>query len=189
MNNWTEWIGLPANDDSDELIGAVLAAHRKAALENENVSSIALCLNASVQAAFPQCVASALQTLGGPVHGPAQDARELIYGWDDEEIHEFLVDGNIIPGWGNSFFKEGIDPAWAEVDALLRLKYAEHLERVDAITALVSDVKGTPLFPNAAAFTGVTAHVVGIPIGLEMLLVILGRLPAWGMQFMSQRNR
>jgi hypothetical protein len=47
--NWGEWIGLEVEPQADELIAAVLKAHKTAALENENVSSVALSLAASVQ--------------------------------------------------------------------------------------------------------------------------------------------
>jgi citrate synthase len=187
--NWGEWIGLDVESEADELISAVLKAHKTAALENENVSSVALSLAASVQTAFPQSVAAALQTLGGPVHGPTKEAREMIYGWKAEDMFEALNDGQRLPGWGNAFHKEAIDPAWNEVDALLRSNYEEHAARLDNITELISEVRSRKLFPNAAAYTAVTAHIIGLPLGLEIMLLILGRLPAWAMQFMSQNAR
>jgi citrate synthase len=128
-------------------------------------------------------------TLGGPIHGPTKEARELIYGWESEEIREALNDGHRLPGWGNAFFKDSTDPAWAEVEALLREKYEEHAAKLDTITELIEGVKGKKFYPNAAAYTAVTAHIIGLPLGLEIMLVILGRLPAWAGQFMSQQNR
>jgi citrate synthase len=187
--NWGEWIGLEVEPEADELISAVLTAHKTAALENENVSSVALSLAASVKTAFPQSVAAALQTLGGPVHGPTKEARELIYAWSAEDVQEALNDGHRLPGWGNSFHRDQVDPAWHDVDKMLRENYEEHAARLDNITELISEVKGKVLFPNAAAYTAVTAHIIGLPLGLEIMLLIIGRLPAWAAQYMSQQNR
>ena len=187
--NWGQWIGLEVKPEDDKLISAVLLAHRTAALENENVSSVALSLAASVKTPFPQSVAAALLTLGGPVHGPTAECREMIYGWKAEDMFEALNDGQRLPGWGNAFWKAETDPAWKEVEELLRESYPEHAARLDNITELISEVRGKKLFPNAAAYTAVTAHIIGLPLGLEIMLLILGRLPAWAMQFMSQQNR
>lgn len=187
--SWTEFIGLDKNEETDELVESVLIAHKRAALDNQNVSSIALGLAASVKTPFPQSVAAALQTLGGPVHGPTQAARELIYGWTAEDMFEALSDGQRLPGWGNSFYPDSLDPAWKDVDELLREKYPEQAARLDNISELVSEVRGKKIFPNAAAYTAVTAHIASLPLGLEIMLLILGRLPAWAAQFYIENQK
>lgn len=187
--NWTEWVGLAAQPENDVLVNAVLTAHRTAALQNHNVSSAALSLASSVKTPFPQSVAAALMTLGGPIHGPTRQAREMIYGYSLKEIREELEDGSRIPGWGNAFFKDELDPAWTEVDAILRTDYETHAERLDEITELVSEVRGRTILPNAAGFTAVTSHIVNMPLGLEIMFLIIGRLPAWAAQYMSAQSQ
>lgn len=185
---WTEFIGLEPDPHHDSLIDKVLTAHRTSALENENVSSIALSLASSVNADFHHSVSSALLTLG-KTHGPITMTREYIYGLGLEEIATAVRNGEIIPGWGNAFFKNDIDPAWVKVSEHIRLHNIDHWNKLNQITEVIENCKGKRLYPNASAFTAVTSHIVGLPLGLEMILTILGRLPAWGMQWQSQRNR
>lgn len=178
---WSEWLGLQEVEGADELLDAVLKAHKKAALTNSNASSAALAMGANLKVPFTQAVASALLTFG-PKHGPIQFARELIYGWSPEDIAESLDNGEKIPGWGNSFHA-ALDPAWVEVDKIVREKFGEHAERLDLISKLIEDRKDRKIYPNASAYTAVTAHILGIPLGLESLFSLLGRLPAWAMQY------
>lgn len=179
---WSEWLELQEVEGADELINAVLEAHKKAALVNSNASSAALAMAANLKVPFTQSVASALLTFGGPLHGPIRETREMIYGWSAEDIAESLDAGEIIPGWGNSFHDE-LDPAWVEVDKIVREKFESHASRLDSISALIEDRKERKLYPNASAYTAVTAHIVGLPLGLESLFSILGRLPSWAMQY------
>jgi citrate synthase len=178
---WSDWLGVQEVEGADELIDAVLLAHKQAAMANPNASSNALYSTSQLKVPFSQAVASALLTLGGPLHGPMSEARELIYGWAPEDIKASLDLGEKIPGWGNSFHDE-LDPSWVEVDKIVREKFANHATRLDAITSLIEDVKKQKIYPNAAGYTAVTAHIVGLPLGLESLFFILGRLPAWAVQ-------
>lgn len=179
---WSEWLGIQEVEGADELLNAVLEAHKRAALANNNSSSAALAMAANLQVPFTQAVASALLTFGGPKHGPIQFARELIYGWSPEDIVESLDNGEKIPGWGNSFHSE-LDPAWVEVDKIIREKFESHAERLDLISKLIEDRKDRKIYPNASAYTAITAHILGMPLGLESLFSLLGRLPAWAMQY------
>ena len=185
---WSEWLGLQEVENADELLDAVIEAHKRAALANGNASSSVLAQAAGMQLPFTQTVASALLTFGGPKHGPVRETRELIYGWSAEEIAESLDAGEIIPGWGNSFHDE-LDPAWVDVDGIVRTKFEKHATRLDLISDLIEDRKERKIYPNASAYTAVTAHIVGLPLGLESLFLILGRLPSWAQQYNQASKR
>ena len=167
---------------------ALTKAHQQAALLNNNVSSVALKLASSVGTPFSQSVASALITLGGEIHGPTTLARQVIYSWSKEDIEAYMAKGKRIPGWGNNFFKDKIDPAWDEMFRLLKEDYYPHFENLVAVSSVVNHCSGRYLYPNAAAFTAITAEILELIPGTEIMLAIVCRLPAWATQYAEQKR-
>lgn len=157
---------------------AVLEAHSKAALDNQNQSSVAVQLAAAAGVPFHQAVAAALATLGG-LHGPVTQARRVIFYRHRDEIVRAIESGLRIPGWGNSFHKDGTDPAWLEVEQVLSVEHPEHWQQLHRITLMLKKYGGVVLYPNAAAFTAVAAEVLGSPLGTELSLFLVGRVGAW----------
>jgi citrate synthase len=84
-----------------------------------------------------------------------------------------------IPGWGNSFYPNTLDPAWRNMDALIRAEHSKEAKRLDEITDLIRSVKRRVIFPNAAAYTAIVAELLELEMGVEAVLFIAGRLPAW----------
>lgn len=183
---WLEWLRGDLGADHEELMAALLKAHKIAATDNNNVSSSALMLAASVNTPFPQSVAAALMTLGGDIHGPTTQARNTIYHRSRNDVLVDLKRGKRIPGWGNSFYNDSVDPAFEEVDKLIRTKYKFDAGCLDRVSQVIREFKGKDLYPNAAAYTAVTAELIGLPEGLEIILLIVGRLPAWATQWTNQ---
>ncbi len=178
-------------DDHSELLDLVRRAHYGSAMNNNCVSSVAMQIACSGSDDFMKGVVSAISSFGS-IHGPAGEARDAIYRYGKEEIAERVSNGEKIPGWGNSFFKDKIDPQWNKVDSTIRKNYPDHAKILDEKTQIVFEVTGRDLKPNAAAYTAISSEVAGLPSGLEMLLVVQGRLPAWAEMFSAireQRNK
>ena len=169
-------------DHRERLMGVLMRAHFVAATENNNVSSAVVKQVAAVGKTFPEAIAAALLTLGG-VHAPVTQARHILFEAEDEDIRVLLQQGNKIPGYGNSFFKGAIDPAWNEMDATLLQCYPAIYERLYRISDIITQEKNVRIFPNAAAYTAIAAQLMEVAWHTEMALVIMGRMPAWTNQF------
>lgn len=166
----------------DRLINVLMSAHLKAAMNNDNLSSSMVKQVASAGKTFTEAVAAALMTLG-QYHAPVTQAREVLFNVNDEDIVELLREGKKIPGYGNSFYHDKIDPAWDELDTILLKEHEAIYNRINHVSDLICQEKGVRLFPNAAAYTAAVAHLMGVDWHVELGLVMLGRLPAWMQQY------
>ena len=162
----------------DDLLAAMNDAHYHSAINNNNVSSAVIMQMALVGKAFPESVAAALLTLGD-VHGPTAQARHAIYYATTDEIENDIEEDLIIPGFGNAFYKDSIDPAWAQFDMRLRAEFPDVAREIDRIADMISYYKKKKIYPNPAAFTATVAELQGAPLGTEISLLITARMPAW----------
>jgi citrate synthase len=185
--NIHEWLGITATNETEHLLGTLAKCHKQAALNNQNASSMALQISAACGMGFEHSVASALMTFGAK-HGPVSGARKIIYHTSDEDLDKLIEDGEIIPGWGNDFHKTSVDPAFAEMNHLLKMSYTEHADKLDHVTERIFKVKGRVLYPNPAAFNSVVCEIAGLANGIEMLLPIAFRLPAWAQQYLGTKG-
>jgi citrate synthase len=149
----------------------VMEAHRKSALANPNASKQAVMLAAAGSYSIEGGIVAGIATLGG-AHGPVLLARRAIYSTD--EVNNLVLKRERVPGWGNSFYPHG-DPAWVPVRNYLAEHHPGHIARLDNLTGVI----GKRIQPNAAAYTAVAAEVLEMPYGTELLLFLMGRLPAW----------
>ncbi len=179
---WMRWIGKPESFENERLLDTLVQCHQRAALTNQNASSVSLQLAAASGVDFAKAVSAALAVLGDK-HGPATQARELIYHADDEEVREMVEDGEKVPGWGHSFFKTSIDPSFAPFAHLIREGHTEHHEHLERVSRLIFKSSGRAIYPNAAAYTAVCAEILGLAPGTELMLFVGGRLPAWASLF------
>lgn len=169
--------------ERDQLLNAVMEAHLKSTMNNDtNVSSMALKQSAAVGKGFPEALASAMLTLGN-VHGPITQARHLLYAADNDFIVSALGDGAILPGYGHDFHKDGIDPAWEEVNELMEDAFPKHHARIWEVADLIEKAKEQKIYPNPGVFTAATAEIIEIPFGTEHSIVVMGRMPAWTQQY------
>jgi citrate synthase len=185
--SWCKWLGIAEQQSVETLLDTLSWCNQSAALTNNNASSAALTNAAGCDSRFEHAVASALLTFGTK-HGPTTEARRLLYDTENEEIITRLEDGEILPGWGNAFYKKSIDPAFVPLDHLLRETYSSHHDRLDEIATLVFKVRGRVLYPNAASYNAICAEIVCFAWGLEIMLPIMCRLPAWGKQFLGAQG-
>ncbi len=182
--SWAKWLGVSEGQPIETLLDTLSWCHQQSTLHNNNASSAALANAASCGAKFEHALASALLTFGEK-HGPTTAARDLIYMDTDEEIIDKLENGEVLPGFGNSFHKKSIDPAFVPLDHLIREEYSLDSELLDRVAKLIFKVKGKSLYPNPAAYTAVCSQLVGMARGTEIMLVIACRLPAWGRQYLG----
>lgn len=167
------------------LLVAVLAAHERSAHTNNPISNTAVKLSAVGSNDFAKALSCAICTFGGK-HGPTAQARRILFYEGLDQIEAAIEQGKIIPGFGNSFFKDTIDPAWQPVDTELE-SYLEVHARIRQIEGLFR-AKNKPIYANAACYTAAVCELVGIPEGLELLLLIYARLPVWAEHFVEARK-
>jgi len=159
----------------ERLLELVCEAHYRSAMENANVSSAAVVNCARGNPVGLSAIASAILSLGAG-HGPVAAARGWIYA--SPEMIESSLNGSVrIPGFGNSFFKEG-DPKWFPVRDFITENFRDHRIMLEDQTAVM--LRHRPhLYPNAARYTAICADEMRIPRGQEEMLLILPRMPAW----------
>jgi len=114
------------------------------------------------------------------------EARDLIFSTTLDDIDAMIDAGKIIPGWGNSFFKQSIDPSWAPASHFLKENHGAVHEKIDAISERIFKGTGRVIYPNAAAFTAASCEILGIPRGVESHMFVVGRMAAWASQFLAQ---
>lgn len=161
----------------DKLFDLLMEAHAMTALSNANASSGA-CVNAgAVTGKLTNGLASAILCLGGH-HAPIMEARLVYTQWTKEHIKEALMWNKFIPGFGNAFYKDSIDPAWQAVDAYLYTTYPAEYERIRELQRWLQG-QDVNLYPNAALYSAVACDIMGCVWGAEVSLLILARLPMW----------
>jgi citrate synthase len=182
--NLTELLGFDKNNlEAESLLDLLFKAHQTAAKENENASSHIAKVQGQLQTPFPAAMAAAVLTLGG-LHGPITQARLVNFAWTDEQIKSYLQSGQRLPGWGNQFHKDGVDPAFKDLDTFLRENHAKYMARLDEIAVVLKDAKDKTLYPNPAVYTAIVADILGLAYNAEPLLLILPRMPIWGGQYL-----
>lgn len=159
------------------LMQMVLDAHDKAARTNPSSSTLA-CQNAGMSTGSAALgIASAMMTLGS-LHAPIEAARVIYETATQKSIIESVMQGNIIPGFGNSFFKVGIDPAWEQVSKYIELNLSDMHGRIYDLTQWMHR-SGKILYPNAALFSAAAASECGVKRGAEVAIFAIARIPAW----------
>lgn len=161
-----EQYSYPADSHKDAVVleQALFKAHHEAVFR-DNISSVTV-INAMIgSGSYIQAIASAILTLGG-LHAPIAQTMRVLSGAALPER---------IPGWGGSFQKDGPDPLFAPVVALLP---AQMNRRIDEITGVLH-ARGKKIWPNPSAYTAAVALVLGIREELAPYLLIKGRLAGW----------
>lgn len=165
--------------DEAQLLLHATSAHFRSARANQALSSVAAKLARQGNPTNPWApIIGALSTLG-EVHGPLARARDA-WEMDDEAFTALRDSGVTVPGFGNHFFRESSDPEWNLWQLFLAENFPDAARKLVARSKMMRE-KRPHLFPNPAMFTAVTADVLEIPRGLEHLIVLYGRIPAWSL--------
>lgn len=161
----------------EKLLNALSDAHGACVWRN-NASTMALQQAAGGSGRLCNALVAALSTLGVN-HGPIEEAHALL-GADDrrEEARKILALGRKVPGWGNSFIRDGIDPAFQEVDQCLQAEFPAWYGRLTEITGYLH-AAGKSVWPNPGGYTAIAALVLGMPGNLSPALFVGARLWEW----------
>lgn len=154
--------------DQVQLFNALVEAHRLSAFR-DNISTSVIQAAMVGSGNYIQAVAAGILTLGN-LHGPVVQTYDLLSSTDPK------IDTNkLVPGWGGSYQKNGIDPLWKPVHDLL----PENMRlKLDLITSILH-AAGKKIWPNPSAYTASVAICCGIPREISPHLLIVGRLDAW----------
>jgi len=174
------WRSEPLSEKEERLLDAVLSAHDRSASRN-NVSSVNVLNTTHGTGDYCKSIATGLLSIGG-LHGPLEQTINYILNPD----LGCLVKGKV-PGWGNSFVKNGPDPIWSEVDSILFQDWPDLFYKLAHITKQLK-IAGKNVFPNPSAYTAVTAIALGIPANCAVWVFISGRLDAWSKIFITHET-
>lgn len=165
-------------DDHPELVSALFAAHREAAIANDNASKLCVQQAYGGSGRFENAIIAGMATIGA-LHAPLVAARELWESWYAEEFRWDDLTGGRVPGFGNSFHEHG-DPAFRRVVDVLDAKYPFEAGKLRELVDYVCRcTRNHQLRINAAMLTAVVASFCEVPRGLESALFALARIPAW----------
>jgi len=160
-----------------ELLQAVFDAHDMAARNNQNSSSGAAVNAFFGSAQLTNAIASAILTLGD-AHGPIGPARFVYEKFDERSLKSAILSGMKIPGFGNSFFKDSIDPAWSRVREIIEADFKKANDRINQLHSWMKEV-GKDVHPNAALYSAVICNELGMIHGSESAIFVLARTAAW----------
>lgn len=160
-----------------ELLQAVFDAHDIAARNNQNASSAAAANAFFGSGNLTNGIASAVLTLGD-AHGPIGPARFVYERFDERALKSAIEAGMKIPGFGNSFFKDKIDPAWSRVREIIEADFPNANGRINQLHDWMRQ-SGKDIHPNAALYTAVVCSELGMIPGSESAIFILARTSAW----------
>jgi citrate synthase len=165
------------NGEQKRLLDALCWAHQEAAKANRNVSTVTM-MNAMMGSGrIENGIAAAILTLGH-IHAPLLQARGLYENGEREVVQLMINRGQKIAGFGNSFYKTSIDPAFNNVMELIGISFPRIMERLNELSGWMAEA-GKPLYPNAALITAAVCSELKIRGGTETSLFILWRLPVW----------
>lgn len=153
------------------LLALLQWSHYQAALKNDNTSSAAAVAVFKASGDIGKAIAAATLAQGG-LHAPIEGARRVLE--DSAYAGQLLAQGRKVPGFGNSFYKDKIDPCFETTYWALPMGARDRIARIQ---------NGCPrlenLYPNAAIITAAACVQVGIPAGAEPMIFAYCRVPAW----------
>jgi len=170
------WRDEPATIEERTLLGELHAAHLISSYRN-NASSVAVANSAGGSGNYFQSIASALLTLGG-MHGPLFQSYDFLTGKTFDGIQ---------PGWGNSFVKGELDPAWIKVDLFIKEHWPEIHRRIEQKTKELHE-SGKVVFPNPSIYTAAVALAIRLPRDIVPILFVASRIEAWSDIFLKNRK-
>lgn len=171
---------------ANELIAICFQCHQRAALENRNMSTVLAGAVGHSSGSFVHGICASILSTGG-AHAPIHAARELLRRGTKEYIDGELFEGRKIPGFGNSFFKDRIDPSFQPLVEAIQTLAPQWWNRIEALQRMLAEA-GISLKPNAAILTAAVCEFAMLPDGIEELLFIIPRLPAWAKEFVTVKE-
>lgn len=175
------WRETPLTDPEQKLLNLCLDAHDRS-VHRENISTVVL-RNAGVGSLnYATAIAATLCSIGG-IHAPLSQSFAFL-SLDRNQIMQHIEMGGTVPGWGNSFEKDGIDPLWTEMAAHVAEHFPTMGQKIEEITLELHN-HGKRIYPNPSTYTAAAAILLGIPHPISAWLFIHGRLIAWTKVYFS----
>lgn len=164
------------------LLSMVWDAHVCAAETNDSLSkSIAYQVGVGSGSFCHSAAAAMLST--GTRHGPIRAARSSL-DLTSEQAEQYARSGLKIPGFGNSFFKTSLDPAWEQVNTYIVSYYPEQASRIENVRTGLWNA-GKKLYVNAAGLTAATCDALQLPYGVEDGLFVFPRINVWWKTYLT----
>ena len=164
--------------EMEHLTKLVMLAHYNSARNQQNASTMFFTNTLHLTGSMANATASAVLTLG-ETHAPIAQAREVFEVWTENDVYDTIQGGYRVFGYGNSFHKDSIDPAWYPVWEYLSVAFKKEYVHLGELTSWVNTHSSKPLYPNPAMFSAILCHILRWRVGSEMSLFILARIPAW----------
>lgn len=176
--------------DKNTLASALSRAHFVAAHNNKNNISAVAALNAyQGSGSIPQAIAAGILSMGGQ-HAPLGEARSLIrrFRKHPRESFEMHIRGIIlskkkVPGFGHSYYKDQIDPAfdevWQQYWSLIDDSENPVIQIQGIVNKTLEEIGKRRIFPNAAIITAAVCEYLDAYPGMEYGIAIASRIPAW----------
>lgn len=169
-NQLAELCPHPLTEQAMNMLELLCEAHEMAAKNNPNASNQIAAHMGAGEVDLKSAFIGALSIIGGK-HAPIANIRKF---WEKD----FTGETEFAPGWGNSFHKEGPDPATIPLRNFLETHLPLYHRKISRQTELLH-AAGKKIFPNIGLYTAVVANIIGFPYGAELLLVVLPRLSTW----------
>lgn len=182
----TFWRDTDLSETETALFMALFDAHYKSVFR-DNPSSVTMQIAASSSNDYVQSLCAALLTTGGP-HAPLVETGRLLEHDHPDRLAILMIEaGDKVPGWGNGFVKDGIDPLWQPVHDLIEKHWPVELARLDAVTGVLRDA-GKMIWPNPSAYTALTGIILKLPLAALPWLFVASRLNGWTKLFIQQQK-
>jgi citrate synthase len=171
---------VPADPSVEQirLLDLIVEAHQKAARENANGSTQAFLMAVQGSGSLRQGIVAAMMTMGLK-HAPIAQARWVYEHATEQWLASEVKAGRKIAGFGSTFHRDQMDPAFQEVSAYLSAHFTDQFSRLASLVFWVRSATNRKLYPNAGMFTAVASVILKIPNGLEELLFLMARMPVW----------
>jgi hypothetical protein len=163
--------------DHTALWSAVYKAHRASGYSNASLSKVLVNLIGQSSGSFAHSVTAGMMALGKK-HGPIAQARDDILYTTPASVAVLVKDGIKIAGFGNTFFKDQIDPSWSEVVTILRTSYPETWAKVQALQDALH-AAGKTLYPNPGGLSAAACIATELERGLEEAIFVMPRMQVW----------
>lgn len=157
----------------------------------ENISSTLAGVGLELDISFTQTVAMALLSMGG-AHAPIVHTHSLFRKSNilfKDEVDRLLSINSKIPGFGSSIVKGKYDPILTEFGRDVFGHMPMWLDSLEEATEFVQERTEIKLFPNAAAYTALTAIAYGKDAAWAERNVIAGRLPFWAYLYRNKGGK
>lgn len=172
--------GRPFTAHEESLLECLFRCHSDSSQKNQNFSTEVVKAYSRLtenQDPMPGLIAGLMST--GGKHAPILQARRTLFYTSDEAVKAMIRGGVKIPGFGNSFFKDCIDPSWEPLHAMFIDMDIPAWDRVLEVGSWIAAITGNSPSPNAAAFTAVIAEHLRLDMNATLWLFLVPRTAVW----------